>query len=469
MQPCPKYHCGAPTQRLWKLISSPGWRGALGGRTIAPGRMDGRAAEMTILLPSPPTRFANSPDAGQPLQLHPFSREARVLFLSAGNASSDPRMASLLDDSFDWDLLTALGDRENAFPPLWHRIASLGRSSDVPGAVAQDMMRRSLATGMAMQRLERVLTDAVQTLAAANIEVVLLKGAALASSVYPTFADRPMNDIDLLVRGEEGTRAWRHLLDAGWHVGGDAREELYRDHQHLQPLHHPAIAGFRIELHTSLFGAEHPFRFDIASVWQARRASRYGPTASVPDPLHMFLHACVHFAWSHMFGFGAWRCFRDVTVLSEGGLLDWPSMSALAVESRTASAVYWTLRLARRVAGTPVPDSVLESLRPRLPRVLLAVMERHFLHGLLARGQNSPSVKVDRVIWRLALFPRLEEKVSAPWDRNDLFMAALAPEIPMPQRSEAKPRAWRRYLAFVALGVPGARAGPRVLGVPLGI
>ena len=41
------------------------------------------------------------------------------------------------------------------------------------------------------------------------IPAIVLKGAALADTIYPSIAHRPMNDIDLLVRGRIATAAGR--------------------------------------------------------------------------------------------------------------------------------------------------------------------------------------------------------------------------------------------------------------------
>ena len=51
---------------------------------------------------------------------------------------------------------------------------------------------------------------------AAKTEVVLLKGAALALTVYGSFVERPMSDVDLLVARGDAPRARDALLAAGW-------------------------------------------------------------------------------------------------------------------------------------------------------------------------------------------------------------------------------------------------------------
>jgi hypothetical protein len=344
--------------------------------------------------------------------------------------------------------------REHALPPLWNRITAVG-AAFVPSAAAELLLRRSLASSIGIQQLHRVLDEVIQTLSALNVELMVLKGAALGTTVFASPLERPMNDLDLLLKPDHAGLAHDHLMKKGWRLESDPREDLYRDHHHLQPLYHPTALGGRLELHTSLFGPEHPFDFDASDLWRDRQPSKLGLHVWLPHPNHLFLHACAHFAWSHMMEFGAWRCFRDIAVLLERGAVDWQQISALARQTRTASSVYWTLRLMQRLVGTPIPRPALQSLRPKLPDSVLAVLERHFLLGLPSDGQRSPSVRVDRAMWRLGLFPFVRVKGSHPWKRNPLF-AADDPSVTDSNRGASGRRAvaWRQYIrALTSLDV----------------
>ena len=57
------------------------------------------------------------------------------------------------------------------------------------------------------------LVHALRALSNAGVPVIVLKGAALAATIYPSLAHRPMGDADLLVR--PGDRDWaRAVLEA---------------------------------------------------------------------------------------------------------------------------------------------------------------------------------------------------------------------------------------------------------------
>ena len=77
---------------------------------------------------------------------------------------------------------------------------------------------------------------------------------------------------------------------------------------------------------------------------------------------------------------------------------------ALSVQAGTAC--FWTLRLAQTMAGIPIPDRVLARLAPPTPNAICAARERHFLAQIApGEGPTSPSVKLTRFLWRMALRP----------------------------------------------------------------
>src|SRR5438045_176393 len=68
-----------------------------------------------------------------------------------------------------------------------------------------------IASSLQAERRTAELRTALDVLGSASIPVILLKGIAYAGSVYPDPADRPMSDIDLLVRSSDISSAERAL------------------------------------------------------------------------------------------------------------------------------------------------------------------------------------------------------------------------------------------------------------------
>ena len=339
-----------------------------------------------------------------PLALSP---ECRLVFLSAGAHCTAATVREYVRAGVNWPRVLVIAERERAVSSLWHVLEhSLG--SEIPADIVQHLRRSGMVSDFRMMYLGQRLRETLTQLQAAGIPVVLLKGAALAASVYPSFTERPMADADLLVRPEDGARAYEVIRAAGWgECSNPVLGRLLEGHHHLPAFVDGRGTEVRLELHTGLIPGENPFVLPTDEYWAAARPARdeYAG-ALVPAPAYLLLHACIHFAWSHTFHFGAWRTFRDAGELIAGSRIDWDQFVELATRSRGASACYWTLRLASRLSGTPVPDSVLARLRPPSPDALRRAIERHLVASIaLGEAPPCPSVTLSRVLWRMAIRP----------------------------------------------------------------
>jgi len=235
---------------------------------------------------------------------------------------------------------------------VWDRLRM-----DCCAAVRQEALRR--------RELARVL-KAVQQ---AGAPVLLLKGAALAYTVYPYPALRPMGDLDLLVRRE-------HL-----ELARGALERLGYVHQpeppqRLNPFNteFTGEVSFRydtaghstlVELHWELLPVE-LFRRTAAlnvEAWWARAAPlRVGETAGLSlAPEDALAHVCLHLAmhgFAHLLGYG------DMAHIVAEGRLDWESFVGRVQRARIGVACYFSLWWARQVWQVPVPAKVLRALQP---------------------------------------------------------------------------------------------------------
>jgi hypothetical protein len=255
--------------------------------------------------------------------------------------------------------------------------------------------------------------------AAHDIDVLLLKGAGLAHSAYARPTERPMGDIDVLVRPDAAQRAWDLAIANGWTRRHDVPEERsYADHQHLSPLEDADGLQIGLELHTALFTHQAPFKLPPEQLWEhARRITVGGQPAFVPSAEDQLLHAALHFAWSHEMTFGAFRTLRDVERILAASPVDWQTLLEKARAARGATCAYWTLRLARDLAGVQVPPEVLAALSPRLPERVLRSLTRYYAeHALPNPDLIVSSVSLSRALWTLGVRPRAQgHGPSRPW------------------------------------------------------
>ena len=378
--------------------------------------------------------------------------EARLLLFAtrAPSAEDDRVIRELVTGPMNWRLVGALAEREKLLPVLWSRLHR--HTAAVPPEVAERIHAQAAVTEFRMAMTETVLQDVVRRLAAEGIRVMLLKGAALATTVYPSFAARPMGDVDILVNPEEAQRAWQCLVDAGWTAELAGGEKFYEGHHHLMGLTDPHGLHLVLEVHRAMLPTPGPFSLDETEVWREARSVRLGSgTAWIPSDRHLLLHLCVHFGWSDMMSSGLGRAVRDATAVAGHATVDWPGFVELARRTRSSSCAYWTLRLARDLSGAMVPESSLRALRPRGQFGLTRTLERTLVMSALTGA--CPSIKLTRRIWSAAIRPKASGHGHIrPWTIGEGFAAAFQIErTDRTSRALIHLRGWARWLRFAEI------------------
>ena len=384
-----------------------------------------------------------------------LSPEARLLLCAiAEDPGSGAFQSALADPDLDWGRLIWLADKEKATPALVRALRSLP-----PGAVPSEHLRQlsSVAsiTDFRMLRLQTLLLEVLDTFAARGIDVVLLKGAGLATTVYESFLTRPMYDLDLLVREHEASEAWESLHRAGWSHDRIPSAEPYTAHHHLTPLDDPGGTGLAVELHTAV-GAN-AIALDAATIWKhARPITIAGRRTWVPCLEHSIIHLSTHFAWNHSLASGAWRSINDLRCIVARANPDWDALVKLAHEVRAATSCYWTFRIARLLGGVAVPDHVMSALRPPRSEAVLRFLERHYVAGLFRFAPGAcPSVALSKLFWIAGIAPRWSgHGPTRPWHADERFLVAGVGDTQLRRRMGghlSKLRLWSRYLAAVLI------------------
>lgn len=360
----------------------------------------------------------------------PLSPEIRLLLHALREPADDEALPELLDGTIDWPTAVTLAERERALPALWNRLEGLPEQY-LPAPIATRVRQLAFVSQFRMGLLQRRLDETLHVLADAGIEVILLKGAGLATTVYPSFQDRPMEDLDLMVKRDRAGEAWALVRGIGWHWDHNERlDTFYADHHHYPPLDDERGTGAGLELHTHLFPEGHPFTLPVSTLWdRAEQVPGRPDGVFVLSRHHQILHLCLHFAWSHKLSDGFWRTFRDLDALCRTGAIDWAEFSRLATWTRAASCCYWTLRLAKRMAGLDVPDDLLDELRPPGTESLHRLLERHYMANLNRELTTCPSVRLLSTAWEMGIRPRWSgHGTSRPWSRTAMYVEGMVDE-----------------------------------------
>lgn len=258
----------------------------------------------------------------------------------------------------------------------WHGVGPrLARSlvvNDLLGAVPPDvddqLQSEYFATMARNLGLRRELGRVVAELRRHEIDVMVLKGAALVPLVHHDPGVRPMDDLDLLVHHDDLARAEQVVMAAGYRSSEKVPATLHPDeeHHHLPSLVR-ADGRSAIELHHKLGSAGSPPDFDVAGVWARAVPFDAGDATCLrPSDEDLLAHVCLHFLVDRvrLFSRRALRQIGDIgaIVVALSGSLDWDRVTADAVERGYAPALGLALGAAAAVVEMQVPDHVPTAL-----------------------------------------------------------------------------------------------------------
>ena len=378
--------------------------------------------------------------------------------LAGGRERRDPKTG------FKWDHLFLVSEREGATPVLARQLSDLERQGlSVPGGpdTLSRLQRLAMIRRFRLLELDRRLDAFLDVLAAEGRSVVLLKGAALARSAYGSVVERPMADVDLLVEKGTADAVWKLAAQAGWEPGRpDIPRSAYDDHHHLPPMTDSTGLGLGLEIHTEIFPERNPFRFSAADIWRrarslGRRGDHNRTGVLIPCPEHLLLHTALHFTWSHTFGFGVWKTFRDIHAVTSAETVDWDELARNARTSRGETGLFWTLHLARTWGGVALAEAFIDEMGGRVPRLLRTPLRRHFAIRLAPGRSAPPPIVVSQRLWEMAMQPERSGHGSIrPWDESEKWLGEASTEAD--SGSTRGPSVLGRY-------VKGALAGGRYL------
>ncbi|MBN1401833.1 MAG: nucleotidyltransferase family protein [Anaerolineae bacterium] len=250
-----------------------------------------------------------------------------------------------------------------------------------------------LATAAANSLLFRQLELILERLAQRRIPVILLKGAALATTVYAHLALRPMGDVDLLVQRRDVRSALELLTSLEYTVvRSQPNESMMLTYENAITLRHTGPQGNEVELHWSLFDSPYyQHRISTDWLWQTAVPAQIGEArALILSPEAQILHLCGHLVLHHR-GHGLlWH--HDIAQVMDrfADDLDWAALLERMHQYDLVLPLQQVLPSLASGWGVPVPADCLARLEAQVP----SVSERR-VHASLTQGRTS----VARRLW----------------------------------------------------------------------
>ncbi len=233
-------------------------------------------------------------------------------------------------------------------------------------------------TTMMLLELDRVLP----ALAENGCRPVVLKGAALALTVYDTPEDRWFVDLDLLVKPEETEAVYDVLDRLGYRFSEQPRAQRYYEKYHFHRIL-MSNQGVCIEVHWAVTMPRSVYRFDLDAMRSgASEVSLGAGTLLAPHAVDQILHGVLQ---SIPCGYSDLRRILDLhrldAAIDDADLND---LCERAVQSNLSIGLWLQYRLRETILGHDMPDVVAQTCRPS-PTVMRILEHLELTSGCLEK------------------------------------------------------------------------------------
>jgi len=255
---------------------------------------------------------------------------------------------TLINGGIDWDLFLHLAADHGISALVYHHLVKTAPPSlpegSLPASVSAALREAYYANTARNALLFHKAALALAKLRKLGLPFMLVKGAALALTVYPPAGLRYFSDIDLLVPRDLADRVNRELVAD------------YENGRHLEAHDHIVMKG-------------DPFVIDIDQVWKRAQSVRLDdlevPVMSAEDCI---IHLSIHVMHQHLCQMNMQlRNIADLSAIIEKGTMaaiDWEYLVSTTRAAGAQNQVHLALRLVNDTLRLPELDRILERLLP---------------------------------------------------------------------------------------------------------
>ena len=204
-----------------------------------------------------------------------------------------------------------------------------------------------------------------KALAAANEQLVLLKGAAYLQAGLPVSLGRSLSDIDILVPLERVSVAEQALNDFGWESAkqDEYNERYYRKWMHeIPPMGHPK-RGSTVDLHHTILPPTAKPKVNARLLFD--ELVEVQPQVFTLSPRDMVIHSATHLFHEGEFHHGLrdlWDLDRMLRDFPEKDPVFWTTLVPRAGELDLLDSLFHGLTYTQQVFDTPIPAAVMQQV-----------------------------------------------------------------------------------------------------------
>jgi hypothetical protein len=305
------------------------------------------------------------------------------------------RIVALLQKHMDWVYLKEIALQHGVMPILYQCLKSYA-PNDISRSILSQFRDHSLSSASRSLVMTEELLSLLELFKAEEILAIPYKGPVLAASLYKDLAVRPFNDLDILVKRKDLSKA----LDLMTSLGYQPHFQLTRTQvaaflksKYEFPLTH-RNGWLTVELKWNLVEDFFSFPLDQEGLWKRLQPIPLnGKEVLTFSPEDLLIILCMHGA-THLWASLIWIC--DIAQLIDFHKdLHWESVLRHARTLRSERMLYLSLSLSARLLSGSLPEEVNRLIEADL---MVKKLSREVMGHLFVRSNDPP------IPWESALF-----------------------------------------------------------------
>jgi hypothetical protein len=289
-----------------------------------------------------------------------------LLTVLRASLSEPPPATERLSPSLDWEAFSGLA-RHHRLEPLLHYGLRHSLLTGIPDRVCAEWEARRRISVASVLYHQESLKEIAAAFEDRRVPFALLKGEALSKALYPQDGLRPYGDIDLLIRPETYESAKAILMGLGFRLRQAAKEmerlRLFGEIEFDKDVPIPLTVDLHWDTLMTSWEPQSLLTDDDtwASLDHVRLGNRIIP---ILQGEVLLIYLCVHFAFHHAFDGLLLLCDLFLMLRRDAEKTDWDRLIVMANRCQCRHALYCSLYFAKSLMAAPVPDAILDLLRP---------------------------------------------------------------------------------------------------------
>lgn len=341
--------------------------------------------------------------------LQPLNDIERLMVRLVGESSrhsvTSDEMSSI-DTSTDGDLFRFCEANE-VTPHVGHALREKGVELPAAWLQAHDSSNQRITLMM------NELDSAAQLLREAGIPMVALKNAGIARGLHECAACCPMGDLDVLVERRHFREAHRILVDAGFQFEFRSpletaeidEAEVSGGAEYWKSMPDGEKLWFELQWRPIAGRWLRPDQEPTAEELMERSVEIENSAVRLLSPEDNLLQVAVHTAKHTYVRAPGFRLHTDVDRIVHSQEIDWDRFVESVKSRQLETAVYFSLWMPSQIFNTPIPDEVVNALRP-------AAWKRRYLRAAINRAgllhpEHSKFSKIGYIAFNAMLYDDL--------------------------------------------------------------